>query len=154
MLSYASVRFHMCLSISQSVCPTALVTPEHQIRDSPLLVASGGHHWKLVQTYSLEDPPPPPVVTYDWQAGGTHPTGMFSCYSCIYAYPNKVINTFNFTRFLDGKIQNFSERSNLTSFHVSFSVLDEDVPYQILLASPLLSIKYLSCPSSNRSVSI
>ena len=56
---------------------------------SPLLLTSGGHHWKPVQTWSLEDLPPPlpPVLTssgghwnmYSWQAGGTHPTGMLSC---------------------------------------------------------------------------
>ena len=44
----------------------------------PLLLTSGGHHWKPVQTYSLEEIPHP--LQYGWQAGGTHPTRMFSCF--------------------------------------------------------------------------
>ena len=56
----------------------------------PLLVMSGGDHWRPVQTCSCGDLPPPPGVTsssgnwtwstYGFQAGGMHPTGMLSYY--------------------------------------------------------------------------
>ena len=52
----------------------------------PLLVTSGGHHWRPVQTCSFEDTPPPVLTsdgqqsTYGWKLGGTHPTGILSCY--------------------------------------------------------------------------
>ena len=66
-------------------------TPWHQTWDlpPPLLLTSGGHHWRPVQTCSLEDLPlPQPVLKssgghrnmYSWQMGGTHPIGMLSCY--------------------------------------------------------------------------
>ena len=53
-----------------------------------------GDHWRPVQTCSFGDlPPPPPSATscngnwkwstYGFQAGGTHPTGMLSCFSII-----------------------------------------------------------------------
>ena len=52
----------------------------------PLLLTSGGHHWRSVQTCSLvhlPPPPSPPLLTssdgHPWQAGGKHPTGMHSC---------------------------------------------------------------------------
>ena len=44
---------------------------------SDLLLTSGGHQWRLVQTCSLEDLPPTVLAT---QAGGMHPTGMLGCY--------------------------------------------------------------------------
>ena len=51
-----------------------------------LQVAPGGHHWRPVQTCSLQDPSPffptsceaRPSV----QTGGTHPTGILSFYAC------------------------------------------------------------------------
>ena len=55
---------------------------------APLLLTSGGHHWRPVQTCSLENIPPPLISvltssgghenTYSWQAGITHPIGMLS----------------------------------------------------------------------------
>ena len=53
----------------------------------PLLETSDSHHWRSVQTCSLlEDSPPIPLplhqywhITHGRQAGGTRPTGMFSC---------------------------------------------------------------------------
>ena len=54
-----------------------------------LLLTFGGHHWRPVQTWFTWGPPHTPqywhlVVatknTWSWQAGGTHPTGMLSCY--------------------------------------------------------------------------
>ena len=51
----------------------------------PLLMTSGGHHWRPVQTCSLEDPPTGTDIKlrhqsmYSWQAGSTHPPGMLSC---------------------------------------------------------------------------
>ena len=60
-----------------------------------LLLTPDGHHWRSVQTCSLEDlptptnprPPPPPHTpsgghrnTHGWQAGDMHPTGMLSCH--------------------------------------------------------------------------
>ena len=56
-----------------------------------LLVRSGGHHWRPVQTCSLEETLPHPFPTvlklggqsmYSWQAGSTHPTEMLSCFPC------------------------------------------------------------------------
>ena len=55
----------------------------------PPLLTSGGHHWRPVQTCSLEGIPTPfpsMVLTpcgshwnmYGWLADGTHPTGMLS----------------------------------------------------------------------------
>ena len=49
----------------------------------PLILTCGGHHWRAVQTCSLEDLPSPYrywhlVATLN--AGRTHPTGMLSCY--------------------------------------------------------------------------
>ena len=61
----------------------------------PLLVTSGGHHWRPVQTFSfgftVQGPNPSPMVltsgghqsTYSWQAGGTHPTEELSCFYLI-----------------------------------------------------------------------
>ena len=53
-----------------------------------MLVISGGQDWRPVQTCSLQELPPPVVLTsgsywstYDWHAGGAHPTGMLSCYT-------------------------------------------------------------------------
>ena len=61
-----------------------LLAPRHQTWDQPptpmpLLVISGGHHWRPVQICSLEDTPHPPPPAR-WQAGGTHPTGMLPCF--------------------------------------------------------------------------
>ena len=47
---------------------------------TPLLLASGGHHWRLIQTCSLDVLPLPHKNTYGWQVGGTHPAGMLSCF--------------------------------------------------------------------------
>ena len=57
----------------------------------PLLVTSGGHHWRPVQTCSFGDNPPPLRATsgsgnwnwsmYGFQAGSMHPPGMLSCSS-------------------------------------------------------------------------
>ena len=52
-----------------------------------LLVTFAGHHWRPVQTCSFEDLP-----LQEWrilkgirwvQAGGTHPTGVLSCRTCV-----------------------------------------------------------------------
>ena len=62
----------------------------------PQLLTTGGHHWRPVQTCSLENIPPPVLIdlpssghwnTYDWQAGSTHSTGMLS-YSVKLHYAN------------------------------------------------------------------
>ena len=52
----------------------------------PLLLASSGHHWRAIQTCSLEDLPQLVIASgsghqnrYDLQARSTHPIGMFSC---------------------------------------------------------------------------
>ena len=53
---------------------------------TPLLVTYGGHHWRPVQTCSLQDCSPTSAFIW-WplkyvrsaQAGGTHPTVMLSC---------------------------------------------------------------------------
>ena len=63
------------LTLGQVGCPT------------PLLMTSGGHHWRNVQICALDTlPPRPPLTfsgghrnTYGWQVAGTHPTGMLSC---------------------------------------------------------------------------
>ena len=49
-----------------------------------LLVISGGHQWRPVQTCSFEEPPQLILTSgaqslSDWQVGGTHPTGMLPC---------------------------------------------------------------------------
>ena len=51
------------------------------------LLKSGVHHWRPVQTCSFQDTSPSPPVrsgnhrnTYGWQAGGTNPTEMLSCF--------------------------------------------------------------------------
>ena len=56
----------------------------------PLLLISGGHHCRPVQTCSLEDLPPPVLKssgghqnTYGCQVGVTHPTGMLSCWKRV-----------------------------------------------------------------------
>ena len=60
--------------------------PWHQ---SPLLVTSGGHHWRLVQTCSFEDPYGSDTwwwllkLVQSMQEGSSHPTGMLSCWKCI-----------------------------------------------------------------------
>ena len=67
MFSYVSV----CQSVSQSVCPQGglhvtithdalnlTVQPPTSNMGTPLLETSGGHHWRLVKTCSLEAPPP------------------------------------------------------------------------------------------------
>ena len=48
-------------------------------------MTSGGHHWRPVQTCSLEALPVHiyrhlVVATYGWQAGAMHPSGMRSCH--------------------------------------------------------------------------
>ena len=71
--------------------PTTPSSPFPRMPDmgSPLLT-SGCHHWRPVQTCSLEDLPPPVLTssgghrnTYGWQAGGLYPTGMQSCFLCV-----------------------------------------------------------------------
>ena len=59
---------------------------------TPLLMTSGGHHWRPVQTCSLQEPPLPTATGTDiWsllkyvrlvQAGRTHSTGMQTCVFC------------------------------------------------------------------------
>ena len=106
------------VSVSQSVCPQgdSHVTITQDAMDltvhgphtsdmeppwpwpwpCPLLVTSGGHHWRPVQTFSLEDPPPltpPPLVL---TSGGdteactvgkrTVPTGMLSSIIVVIAF--------------------------------------------------------------------
>ena len=44
----------------------------------PLLLTSGGHYLRPVQTCSLEDLLSQQNI-YCWQAGSTYPTGMMSC---------------------------------------------------------------------------
>ena len=50
---------------------------------TPSLVTSGDHHWRPVQTCSLEDIPPSPhtllTPTGGHRIGGMHPAGMLSC---------------------------------------------------------------------------
>ena len=66
-----------------SVCP--------QVGYPPPLLTSGSHHWKPVQTCSVEDNLSPPVLTPSgsrckvgkWQAGGIHPTGILSCFHAV-----------------------------------------------------------------------
>ena len=55
--------------------------PIHVQTWSPLLVTPGSHHWRPVQTSSLEDIPPSPVLPSGghrsmcgWEVGSTHPT--------------------------------------------------------------------------------
>ena len=58
-------------------------------------MTSGGHHWRPVQIYSLQDTPPPTGADNWWllkhvwlvQASGTHPTGMFSCQTFVDVIP-------------------------------------------------------------------
>ena len=64
-----------------------LPTWDLTIWNPPLLVTSGSHHWRPVQTFSLQDPHPTGSDIW-WllkqvrslQAGRTHPTGMLSCF--------------------------------------------------------------------------
>ena len=56
----------------------------------PLLLTTGGHYWRPIQTCTLEDLALQVLVpsgghknTYSWQADGTHPTGMFSCFKLL-----------------------------------------------------------------------
>ena len=49
----------------------------------PLLVTSGGDHWRPIQTCSLEDDPTTTDICWllkyvQWQAVGTHSVGMLS----------------------------------------------------------------------------
>ena len=53
---------------------------------TPLLVKSGGHHWRTVQTCWFENPPSPGATsggghwsTYGLQACGKHSSGILSC---------------------------------------------------------------------------
>ena len=64
-------------------------------------VTTGGKDWRPVQTCSLEDLPHPLVLTsdgywstYSWKVGGTHPTGMLSCYVsfCCKMYSHMICN--------------------------------------------------------------
>ena len=67
--------------------------PRHRVPEHGSLLTSSGHHWRPVQTCSLQDPP------QGWhlgllkhvrsaEAGGTHPIGMFSCYLPVSARAN------------------------------------------------------------------
>ena len=56
----------------------------------PPLLISGGHHWRPVQSCSLEVWPPIVLTSsvgqqniYDWQVGGMHPIRMLSRYACM-----------------------------------------------------------------------
>ena len=71
-------------------------------------MTSGGQHWRSVQTCSLEDPPP--IGSEIWwllkhvrleQVGGTHSTGMLSCFSlCLLPPTNEVWGKVVFHRCL------------------------------------------------------
>ena len=56
----------------------------------PLLVTSGGHHWRPVQFYSLQDSPHGAEIWWllqqvqSAQAGGMQPTGVLSCLILFY----------------------------------------------------------------------
>ena len=55
--------------------------PDIRPEDPPMLLTSNGHHWRCLQTCSLEDLPLPVLTSSGgYQADGTHPTGMLSCY--------------------------------------------------------------------------
>ena len=50
-------------------------------------LTSGGHHWRLVQTCSIENPHTTVLTpsgghrtTYSWEVGGTYPAGMLCRY--------------------------------------------------------------------------
>ena len=86
--------------------PTRYQTWDHPSSDTrhgtyPLLLTSGSHHWRPIQTCSLQDLTPPKVLTssgghqnmYGCQAGGMHPTGMPSCVS-------EYVDTLNFCLFI------------------------------------------------------
>ena len=76
-----------------------------------LLLTTNGHHWRHVQTYSLEYLLPAPLVLtsssghrnmYHWQAAGMHPTGMLSCFSSYHPTiddrtPEKFMINFKFS---------------------------------------------------------
>ena len=82
----------LCRTHTPSPSPSPIPSRDIGPQDLPgygrgtLQVAPGGHHWRPVQTCSLQDPPPlfptsgeaRPSV----QTGGTHPTGILSFYAC------------------------------------------------------------------------
>ena len=66
---------------------------------SPLLPMPGGHHWRPVQICSFEDLLPTVLRlsgghqnTYGWQAGGTLPTEMLSCFLFCRMGPNRSVD--------------------------------------------------------------
>ena len=120
----------MCQPISQSVCPD--VTIIHDVlgiivqgpqipldfRHGPprgpsphsLLVTSGGHYWRPVQTCSLEDPYPTGTDIwwqhrnmYGLQAGGMHLTGMISCSANFCICTDSLISVLHVTLRHKGK---------------------------------------------------
>ena len=82
-----------CISDLGPTPPPSQPHSRHQTWGPPLpqLLTSAGHHWRPVQSCSLEDLPPLILTsscchrnTYRWQAGCTHTTGMLSCLSVSY----------------------------------------------------------------------
>ena len=69
--------------------PLSTGTPSSQPPSHPqfqtMLVISGGQDQRPFQNCSLEEPPGAGYWSkYDWRAGGTHPTGMLSCYEIVF----------------------------------------------------------------------
>ena len=60
---------------------------------TPLLVTSGGRHWRHVQTCSLQDIWW--LLKHIWsvQAGGMHPTRILSCLPCAVKIPKMLIKS-------------------------------------------------------------
>ena len=90
-LLYPFSHTNFCENGKQSTTSTTQLPPpsRHQTWDTlapamtPPLVISGGHHWRPVQTCSLQDTSLPVMTSGGWstygvQAGSTHPTGMLS----------------------------------------------------------------------------
>ena len=72
-----------------------------------LLLTPGGHHWRPVQTCSLDDPTPPLLTpggghqnTYGWKVSSIHPTGMPLCVN-FYCPPEKLLEGNVFTCICD-----------------------------------------------------
>ena len=77
-----------------------------------MLLTSGGHHWRHVQSCSLEALPPASTSngghrnTYAWQEAGTHPTGISSCF-------NLLLSNVQFMILKTVKLHNFKIFSSL-----------------------------------------
>ena len=75
--------FHRCLSVPVGVSATH--TPEpgadtHPGQTPPCPVHAGKH--TSLPSACWDTPPAQCMLIYGQQAGGTHPTGMHSCYEC------------------------------------------------------------------------